>query len=139
MISEKDYQTFLMPYDIQWSQRYDAFGIHYCGPDPHRYAPYFANIPGLHFVDVGSGGDVQTMRRALPNTFLNLRLDPVKLKDQSPDQIKATVQDMVQASQDTTLTGICCINMDDTVTDTQVAAIFEAVHHLRQKAEKGVI
>lgn len=132
MISERDYERFLLEYDVQWSRRYKAFGVHYCGPDPHRYAASYARIPGLSFVDVGAGGDVRVMRQHLPTAFLNLRLDPVRLRDQSPDQIRTIVQDLARASQSPTLTGICCINMDDTVTDAQVAAILETAAALRQ-------
>ncbi len=137
MISERDYERFLLEYDVQWSRRWRAFGVHYCGPDPHRYAASFAKIPGLHFVDVGAGGDIQVLRNALPRAFLNLRLDPVRLREQSPEQIHGLVQDLAQASGHPTLTGLCCINMDDTVTDEQVKAIFEAVGDLRRDAETG--
>lgn len=136
MISARDYETFLMNYDIQWDRRYSAFGIHYCGPDAHRYAPSFAKIPGLYFVDVGSGGDVQMLRQALPQTFLNLRLDPVKLREQSPDQIHNMVHRLARDSLYPTLTGLCCINMDDTITDEQISAIFEATGELRQNARR---
>jgi len=139
MISERDYERFLLAYDVQWSRRWRAFGVHYCGPDPHRYAASFAKIPGLHFVDVGAGGDIQVLRNALPHAFLNLRLDPVRLREQSPEQIRTLVQDLVQASDHPTLTGLCCINMDDTVTDEQINAIFEAVGDLRRDAETGGI
>jgi len=132
LISERDYERFLLEYDMQWSRRYKAFGVHYCGPDPHRYAASYARIPGLSFVDVGAGGDVRVMRRHLPEAFLNLRLDPVRLRDQSPDQIRTIVRDLAGASQRPTRTGICCINMDDTVTDAQVTAILDAVAELRE-------
>lgn len=132
MISERDYERFLLEYDIQWSQRYEAFGVHYCGPDPHRYAGSYARIPGLYFVDVGAGGDVRVMRDHLPQTFLNLRLDPVQLREQSREQIGKIVRDLTAASRNPALTGICCINMDDTVTDRQIDAIFDTVNELRQ-------
>ncbi len=137
MISEKDYERFLLEYDVQWSRRYPAFGVHYCGSDPHRYAASYAKIPALRFVDVGAGGDVQVMRDHLPGTFLNLRLDPVKLREQSPDQIGHMVRRLARASHDPTQTGICCINMDDTVTDERIDAIFEAVHDLRRDTGTG--
>ncbi|MBN1362723.1 MAG: hypothetical protein JW993_19145 [Sedimentisphaerales bacterium] len=137
MISERDYERFLLEYDVQWSRRYPAFGVHYCGPDPHRYAASYARIPSLHFVDVGAGGDVGVMRDHLPATFLNLRLDPVRLREQSPERIKQMIGELAQASRDPTLTGICCINMDDTVTDERIDAIFEAVGNLRPDAKAG--
>jgi len=96
----------------------------------------FAKIPGLHFVDVGSGSDVQILHQALPQTFLNLRLDPVKLRERSPDQIHILVHRLARDSSDPALNGLCCINMDDTVTDEQISAIFEAAGELRQNAKR---
>ncbi len=139
MISEKDYERFLLEYDVQWARRYPAFGVHYCGSDPHRYAASYAKIPGLHFVDVGAGGDVRVVRDHLPGTFLNLRLDPVGLREQSPDHIRNMVQDLARASANPALTGLCCINMDDTVTDERIDAIFEAVGDLRRNVGEGGI
>lgn len=132
MISETDYERFLMPFDIDWSRTHRPFGIHYCGPDPHRYAPVFARLPHLDFLDVGWGGDIAILRRSLPNTFLNIRLSPVEIAEQSPDQIRQTITDLVAQSANPWLTGVCCINMDDRVTDQQVTAVFETVEELRR-------
>jgi hypothetical protein len=137
MISERDYENLLLDFDVKWSQRYDAFGVHYCGPDPHRYAASYSRIPGLQFVDVGAGGDIAAMRRHLPKTFLNLRLDPVTLRQERPDQIHRRVLEMAKASGEPSLTGICCINMDDTVTDDRITAILDTVQDLRRGICRG--
>jgi hypothetical protein len=133
MISEEFYEKFLMPTDIAWSQRHRPFGIHYCGLDPHRYARSFAKLPYLDFLDIGWGGNVAELRRFLPNTFLNIRLSPVEIMKQSPDEIHATITRLVSESANPYLTGVCCINMDDNVNDSQVSAIFETVQTLRRK------
>jgi hypothetical protein len=135
MLSTADYQRFLMPIDVALSGRGRAFGIHYCGSDPHRFADVFARLPRLAFLDVGWGGDVARLRQALPRTFLNLRLSPVEIVHQTPEQIRQTVRRLVQASGDPWLTGVCCINMDHQVRDEQITAIFSEVESLR--AEYG--
>ncbi|MBN1508185.1 MAG: hypothetical protein JW955_15145 [Sedimentisphaerales bacterium] len=132
MISEAFYERFLMPLDVAWSRCHRPFGIHYCGPDPHRYAQTFAKLPCLDFLDVGWGGDVARLRQFLPNTFLNLRLSPVEIVRQTTDEIRATIVRLVSESGNPYLTGVCCINMDDAVTDDKVAAIFETVAELRR-------
>ena len=133
MISEEFYEKFLMPSDMAWSQRHRPFGIHYCGPDPHRYVRSFAKLPHLDFLDVGWGGDVAELRRSLPNTFLNIRLSPIEIVEQSDDEIHSTITRLVSESANPYLTGICCINMDDRVGDNKVNAIFETVNILRRK------
>jgi len=126
MISCEDYEKFLMPIDETWSKTKEFFGIHYCGVDPHRYAASFAKIPNLHFLDLGWGGDVALLRNHLPDTFFNLRLSPVELIEMSTEEIYKTIKKLVSESSDPALTGVCCINMDDQVTDDKIDAIFEA-------------
>ncbi len=139
MISKEDYEKFLLPFDIEWSKKNRPFGIHYCGDDPHRHAESFAKIPQLDFLDVGWGGDVKILRKHLPSTFLNIRLSPVELINQSTDEIREIITRLVNDSANPYLTGVCCINMDDKVTDEKISTIFETVENLRYNYdEKGV-
>jgi len=136
MISTDVYERFFLPLDVAWSRRYRPFGIHHCGKDPDRFAESYAKVPHLDFLDVGWGGDVAKLRAHLPHTFLNLRLSPVEIVDQTPDQIRATVRRLVHQSANPWLTGVCAINMDDQVTDAQISAIFEEVETLRAEYRK---
>lgn len=132
MISTEDYHDFLLPYDIDWSNKYRPYGIHYCGKDPHRHAENFAKIPHLDFLDLGWGGDVQALREALPQTFFNIRLNPVELNSYTYDDLRNIIVSRVEQSKDPYLTGICCINMDDKVRDEQVCAIYDIAEECRQ-------
>ncbi|MCX7723481.1 MAG: hypothetical protein N2379_10575, partial [Verrucomicrobiae bacterium] len=131
MISLQHYEEFILPIDIEWSRRHRPFGIHHCGSDAHRFATAYAKIPHLDFLDVGWGSDVAMLRKHLPNTFLNLRLDPVSMTRWSPSEIRDTVRRLVEASGNPWLTGVCCINMDHTVRDEQIRAMLDAVTELR--------
>ena len=131
MVSTADYERFLMPIDADWSKRRRPFGMHYCGKDPHRYADVFARLPHLDFLDVGWGGDMARLRQALPGTFLNIRYSPVEIVRHTPDQIRQTVRRLVRESGNPWLTGVCCINMDQQVTDEQITALLEEVESLR--------
>jgi hypothetical protein len=133
MISQEDYENFLLPFDMDWSLRFRPFGIHYCGPDPHRMAANYAKVPNLDFLDVGWGGDVKILRKHLPETFLNIRLSPVEIINQSCDEIKETIIRLVKDSDNPFLTGVCCINMDDKVEDKKVITIFQTVEELREE------
>jgi hypothetical protein len=130
MVSCEDYEQFLMPIDVKWSKEKEYFGIHYCGNDPHRYAESFAKLPKLDFLDLGWGGDVAHLRKFLPHTFFNIRLSPVELVKMSVEEIQNTIAKLVNESANPALTGVCCINMDDRVTDDKIDAIFEAVNLL---------
>jgi hypothetical protein len=132
MISEEDYANYLLPFDQEWSKT-RPFGIHYCGSDPHRMASAFATIPHLDYLDLGWGGDVKILRKHLPDTFFNLRLSPVAIVGQTHEQIRETIVRLVEESGNPYLTGVCCINMDDSVADDKIDTIFETVAELRDK------
>jgi len=131
MISTEQYEEFLMPVDIAWNRKFRPFGIHYCGKDPHRYAESFSKINNLDFLDVGWGGDVKLLRKYLPRTFLNIRLDPVSINNYSDDELEKTITRLVADSGNPYLTGVCCINMDGEVEDSRVGTIFRTVENLR--------
>jgi hypothetical protein len=136
MISEDQYEEFLLPSDMEWSMKYRPFGIHYCGKDPHRFASQFAKISNLDFLDVGWGGDLKILRKYLPNTFLNIRLDPVTLNNYSEAELRDTIATLVHDSGNPWLTGICCINMDDKTEDEKVKTIFRAAESLRKSISR---
>jgi hypothetical protein len=134
MISATHFQEFILPFDQAWSERHRPFGIHYCGPDPHRFADVWSRIPHLDFLDVGWGGDLRALREKLPGTFLNIRLSPVEILRQSPEEIRRAITERVAEAGNLFLTGVCCINMDDQVSDDRIRAIFETVFELRRAA-----
>jgi len=137
MISVEDYKKFLLGYDTKWSEKYRPFGIHFCGSDPHRYAEAFAELAHLDFLDVGWGGDVAHLRKALPGTFLNIRLSPVEIINQSRQEIENTIRRLVADSGNPYLTGVCCINMDEKVADEKITVIFETVAALRKECRQN--
>ncbi|MDR1699822.1 MAG: hypothetical protein LBR68_01350 [Lachnoclostridium sp.] len=134
MISEEDYLEFLFPIDAEWSQKYRPYGIHYCGPDPHRHASAYGKLPYLDFFDLGWGGDIAEIRKHLPNTFLNIRLNPTELNSYSHPELENIIKDSVAASNNLHLTGICCINMDSETDDEKVRTILRTVEKLRIKS-----
>lgn len=137
MISEEDYRRFFLPIDQEWSMRHKPFGIHYCGKDPHRMAKAFSEIERLTFLDVGWGGDVELLRKHLPETFFNIRLNPVDIQKYTLDELQKNITERVIASgADMTKTGICCVNMDKEVSDQRIREIHEVAAELRDNAEE---
>ena len=122
-----------MPIDVEWSRRRQPFGIHHCGRDPQRFAACYTKLPRLDLLDVGWGGNVTLLRQHLPHTFFNLRLDPVSIVRQTPAEIREVVIRLVHESENPWLTGVCCINMDQAVSDDQIDAIFDTTAELRKE------
>ena len=138
MVSAAHYEEFLLPFDIAWSRRHQPFGIHYCGPDPHRFAAAYANVPRLDFLDVGWGGDLRILRQHLPHTFLNIRSARWKSSTRRRNKSARPCAAWSKIQAIPALTGICCINLDQRVSDAQVGAIFEAAEELRREFQSNL-
>jgi hypothetical protein len=133
MISEEDYKEFFFSIDAEWSQKYRPYGIHYCGKDPHRHAPIYGELPHLDFFDLGWGGDVKLIREYLPDTLLNIRLNPVDINAYSHEELESVIRTKVAESGNLYMTGICCINMDAETDDEKVRTIFRTAENIRKE------
>ncbi len=122
------------------AERIRPFGIHHCGDNLHKIAPVYAELP-LTMVDVGWGSDVAAVREALPETFLNLRLNPVRMLTATPQEIAADTEGLLSAVEGSLANaGICCINMDYGTPDENIFAMYEVVQRFRRmgnQVQKG--
>jgi hypothetical protein len=74
-------------------------------------------------MDVGWGSDVARCRKELPNTFLNLRLSPVRMLQGTRDEIRRDTEQLLAAAGSSRDVGVCCINMDYGTPDENVRAM----------------
>jgi uroporphyrinogen-III decarboxylase len=131
MISPKSYRDLHLPIEKRMAERIQPYGIHHCGNNLHRVAPIYAELP-LTMVDVGWGSEVTAVRQSLPNVFLNLRLNPVRMLQATPQEIAADTEKLLKAAGPLQNVGICCINMDYGTPDDNIFAMFEVVEKYRQ-------
>ncbi len=123
MISPSLYEEFLLPWDQALAERFPVFGVHHCGTAMERYAKEYAKIKShLEFAEVGAGSDITAVRQALPDTFLNLRYSPVKLKTAAPEEIKYEIELSKKAGGDKDLVSLSCVGIDADVSDEQIKA-----------------
>ncbi|HWQ84185.1 MAG TPA: hypothetical protein VN363_06435 [Anaerolineales bacterium] len=130
MISPKSYQAVQLPVELQMAQRIQPFGIHHCGDNLQRYISSYRALP-LAFVDVGWGSDVAACRQALPDTFFNLRLSPVRMLTCTPQEIARDTENLLRAAGPLEQAGICCINMDYGTPDDNLFAMYAVVERFR--------
>jgi uroporphyrinogen-III decarboxylase len=131
MISPKSYRDFHLAVEQKMAGRIQPYGIHHCGDNLHRVAPIYAELP-LAMVDVGWGSEVTAVRQALPDAFLNLRLNPVRMLQATPQEIATDTENLLKAAGPLEDVGICCINMDYGTPDENIFAMYEVVTKYRQ-------
>jgi uroporphyrinogen-III decarboxylase len=132
MISPKSYREMQLPVEKRMAQRIRPFGIHHCGSNLHKIAPAYAELSPV-MVDVGWGSDVASVRKALPHTFLNLRLNPVRMLQKKPHEIAADTENLLAAAGSLDRVGICCINMDYGTPDENIFAMYDVVQRFRHR------
>ncbi|MGA2656841.1 MAG: uroporphyrinogen decarboxylase family protein [Verrucomicrobiota bacterium] len=126
MISPRIYREFLLEFDQALAGALPPFGIHHCGLDLARLAPEYQKVRGLEFLEVGWGSDVAAVRRLFPNTHLNVRYSPVKMRDATPEGITRDVKALIQAGKPLERLSLSILGLDDTVPDENVIGFFEA-------------
>jgi hypothetical protein len=125
MISKSTYEEFLLPYECWLAERLRPYGIHHCGDNLEHVIEAYACVPGLAYIDVGWGSDVAACRKALPETFFSLRLNPARLRTQTPVQVRADVELLLEQAGPLDRLALCCVAMDAGIPDENVRAIFD--------------
>ena len=132
MISKEMFERYLLPYECWLAERLQPYGIHHCGDNLEHVVEAYGRVPGLAYVDVGWSSDVAACRNALPDVFFSLRLSPVRLRTQTPDQVRADVAWLLDQAGPLDKLALCCIAMDYGTPDENVRALFEAAELLRR-------
>jgi uroporphyrinogen-III decarboxylase len=125
MVSPATYRRSLLKWALYLAGRLAPYGIHHCGNNLQRFAEDYAKT-GLVFADVGWGSDVAAVGAALPDTFLNLRLSPVRMLQLTAAEIREDAEKLLRACGRTEKVGLCCINMDHGTPDANVLAMLDA-------------
>ena len=132
MTSPETYREFLLAPELLLAERLQPYGIHHCGTNLHRHAPVYARVPAVFF-DVGWGSDVAAARRALPEAFFSLRLNPGRLLSATPAEVADDAEQLLRSGAPLERTGLCCINMDADTPDENVWALFSVVQRYRRQ------
>ncbi len=138
MISPKMYKEQLLEYDVWLGQRLPPLGIHHCGTNADLFAPYYAQA-GAIYLDVGWGSNIATCRTAMPDAWLGLRMNPVKMLTATPDEAAADTKMLLDAhGAPWDKVGVCCINMDYGTPDEAIRAMFNTVAQYRGDRDSGI-
>jgi hypothetical protein len=131
MLSPETYREFLLGPELMLAERLQPYGIHHCGNNLHRHAPVYAQVPAIYF-DVGWGSDVAAARRALPEAFFGLRLNPGRLLRGTPAEAALDAEQLLRGGAPLERAGLCGINLDADTPDENVWALFAVVQRYRR-------
>lgn len=134
MISPALYAKRVLPHEKRLADAMRPFGIHHCGNNLHLFARNYATLDPV-YADVGWGSDIARCAAGLPEVFLNLRLSPVRMLQESAEAIYEDTMGALRAAGRRERVGVCCINMDGQTPDENVAAMFRAAADFEEAAD----
>ncbi len=127
MISNACYEEFLLPHDLRLASEFPCFGIHHCGSSMEHVCAGYAKVKNLAFAEVGAGSDIAWVRAHLPGIWLNLRYSAVRIREETPDQIRENTARMLRDGRASEgKISISCVGMDADTPEENVLAFLDA-------------
>ena len=128
MVSNAQYEEFLLQWDQKLADAFGSFGIHHCGQSMEHVVEGYAKVRGLTFAEVGAGSDIAAVRAALLDIHLNARVSPVSLMTMDDRQIEELVRSLYENGKaaDGEKISISCVGIDKDVTDERICAFLKA-------------
>lgn len=136
MISPRLYRKAMLPMEQRMAPSLQPYGVHHCGIGMERYAGAYAQIP-VSYCDVGWGSDTRKCREQLPDAFLGLRLNPVRMLTATAAEIRADLQSLLDPLDSLDRIGVCCINMDAGTPMENLVTVCEMIEEYRRNRGKA--
>jgi len=94
-ISLNTYEKYVLQYDNYVAEACAPVGIHHCGSVDEVLEGY-SKVRHLKFIEIGFGSDVRRTREIFgPNVAVNARINPVLMKNGSPEEVAAEVRRLI--------------------------------------------
>ncbi|MEN6315014.1 MAG: hypothetical protein ABFD25_12295 [Clostridiaceae bacterium] len=127
MVSNEVYETHLLQWDNYLASGFKRFGLHHCGKTMEHLIQGYSKVRNVCFLEVGAFSDIKQVRSAFPDTFLNLRYSPVRLKEAAPEDLKNDVRLMLEDGYREGKTSISCVGIDGDTSDERIKEFLNAV------------
>lgn len=128
MVSNEIYETHLLQWDNYLSAGFKKFGLHHCGKTMEHLIKGYSKVENIHFLEVGAFSSIKQVRTAFPNTFLNLRYSPVRLKEVTKEELSCDVSQMMKDGYHEGKTSFSCVGIDADTSDERIKAFLNAVN-----------
>lgn len=127
MINPRTYCETVLPVDLRLRQRVQKFGLHHCGP-MDRYLEAYQRLEPIDYLEVGWGSNVAAVRRAFPETKLDLMINIYDLQNMSMPAMRDLLASMLQQADPISRVGdIWVADIGPEVSDETVLNFVEAV------------
>ena len=128
MISPGTYTSVVLPADRHYRQQIAHFGLHHCGAmDPYLEA--YQQLEPIDYIEVGWGSSVAAVRRAFPESKLDLMINIYDLQKMSQPEMRELIARMVrEAGPKERLRDVWVADIGPEVPDALVLEFVDAVN-----------
>lgn len=123
LLSPDVYRTAVLPINRALAGGFPASGYHSCGPSSHLLSA-FAEIPRVTAIELGAGTDLAAAVRSLPGVELRPLIDPVLMRNETPERVGQTVAGILEATVAAPATTLCAWSFDGETPVENVDALY---------------
>jgi hypothetical protein len=92
MLSPRLYRQQLLEFDQRFRASFDLFGIHTCNWVVDPYLDALAEIPGLAYLDMGEGSDLERVHRLFPDLQPSVFVHPQRFVEMTEREIERHIE-----------------------------------------------
>ncbi|MEI8139785.1 MAG: uroporphyrinogen decarboxylase family protein [bacterium] len=129
LISAEQYREVVLPANQAIAAKFTRANYHSCGSSSHLLEA-FADIPGVKSIELGPGTNLPLAVRHLPGVAMRPLVDPLVMRNASPDAICALTRVMVTDCAPAPATTLCAWSFDRDTPIANVEAMYSAVKEL---------
>ena len=127
LVSNETYENHLLQWDNYLAKSFKKFGLHHCGKSMEHLIEGYLKVRNVCFLEVGAFSNIKQVRSAFPDTFLNLRYSPVRLKEVTLEELKEDIIQMKADGYREGKTTFSCVGIDEETSDERIKAFLKAV------------
>jgi hypothetical protein len=94
MLSGQMYRRQLLEFDRRFYDSFDLYGIHTCNWTIDPYLDSFSEMPGLAYLDMGPGTDLERVHKLFPDLCPAVFVHPQWLRDLSEQEIDREITEL---------------------------------------------
>ena len=134
LLSPRQYQEFVLPYDRKLAEAFSLIGIHNCAWKADPYVPHYATLPGVAYIDMGQSSDLSKARTLFPNARRAVMYTPMDVRDKTHAQLEA---DFERIAHDYGPCDLVFADIDCGVADQRIHELIDLCEEISLSQGKG--
>jgi hypothetical protein len=132
MLSPRQYEEHLLPFDQRIAQSFSMIGVHNCEWNADPYIDLYRQLPNVAYIDMGIGSDLARAREAFPRARRAIMYAPTDAQSKPTGEIE---RDLERVARDYGPCDVVFADMTDGTPDRRVHELIDICEKLSEKYE----